>query len=297
VNNRSICFLNGRYLDTAKAAIPATDRGFLFGEGLFETWKTYNGRPFALPEHLKRMARGAKVLGVPFDPDEDWHGRTLQLARRNGMLDCGGAVRLTISAGPGKVSLIPTTSGKPTRLMLFRPLEPGLEVARRDGVAVHLLDFGAGVNPRLRNLKTLNYVPAVMGKIAAHKHGCFESLYRLADSTVLEGTTSNFFVVRRGKIYTTPIDHGILPGVTRAMTLKIAERVAPVIETRVCERDLVDADEIFLTSSSIEVVPVTRVDRRRVTDGKPGELTRELQRRYRELVSRRLDLPLDRLGV
>jgi branched-subunit amino acid aminotransferase/4-amino-4-deoxychorismate lyase len=293
----SICFLNGRYVDSRHAAIPATDRGFLFGEGLFETWKTYKGEPFALPEHLARMARGAKVLGIPFDPDEDWHARTLTLARRNAMTDCGGAVRLTISSGPGKISLIPSTFGRPTRLMLFRPLEPGLEAARAEGVGVHLLDFGAGVNPRLRNLKTLNYVPAVMGKIAARERGCFESLYRLADATVLEGTTSNFFVVRRGRIFTTPVADGILPGVTRALTLKIARRVAPVVESRIVERDLFGADEIFLTSSSIEVVPVIRVGRRRIGKGEPGAITRELQRRYRALVSRRTGLPVDRLGV
>lgn len=292
-----ICYLNGRYVETAHASIPATDRGFLFGEGLFETWKTYRGRPFALREHLDRMARAARVLKIPFDPHEDWEGRSVELARRNGMADTGGAVRFTITAGPGKVSLIPAKLGRPTRLMLFRPLEPGLEAARENGVGVHLLDFGAGVNARLRNLKTLNYVPAVIGKIAAQKHGCFESLYRLADSTVLEGTTSNFFLVRRGTVITTPVADGILPGVTRAMTIKIADRLTRVVERRIRERDLLSADEVFLTSSSIEVVPVIRVGNRRIADGRPGQLTRELQRRYRRLVARRLDMPVAALGV
>ena len=292
-----ICYLNGRFLALDRASVPAVDRGFLFGEALFETWKTYKGRPFALPEHLARMARSAKLLGIPFDPREDWHGRTLTLARRNRMLDCGGAVRLTISAGPGRVSLIPQTTGKPTRFMLFRPLEPGLDEARRDGVAVHLMDFGAGVNATLRNLKTVNYVPAVMGKVAARKHGCFESLYRLADATVLEGTTSNYFVVKRGKLYTTPVDVGILPGVTRAMTLGIARKLLPVVEKRLRERDVFAADEVFITSSSIEVVPVIRAGGRKIARGKPGEITRELQRRYRLLVARTLDMPVDELGT
>ena len=294
---KSVCYLNGRFVDSERAAISATDRGFLFGEGLFETWKTYRGRPFALREHLARMARGAKLLGIPFDPGQDWEGRSLELARRNGMGDCGGAVRFTITAGPGKVSLIPSTLGRPTRLMLFRPLEPGLEEARRDGVGVHLLDFGAGVNVQLRNLKTLNYVPAVMGKVAARDRGCFESLYRLADSTVLEGTTSNYFVVRRGTLHTTPVADGILPGVTRALTLRIAKGVAPIVERRIRERDLLAADEVFLTSSSIEVVPVVRAGNRRIGNGRAGEITRELQRRYRVLVSRRLGLPVGELGV
>jgi branched-chain amino acid aminotransferase len=292
-----ICFLNGRFVELERATVPAVDRGFLFGEALFETWKTYRGRPFALAEHLARMARSAKLLGIPFDPREDWEGRSLALAKRNRMLDCGGAVRLTISSGPGRVSLIPETAGRPTRFMLFRPLEPGLEAARRDGVAVHLMDFGAGVNAQLRNLKTVNYVPAVMGKVAARKHGCFESLYRLADTTVLEGTTSNYFVVKRGTLYTTPVDVGILPGVTRAMTLGIARKVLPVVEKTLRERDLFTADEVFITSSSIEVVPVIRAGGKKIADGKPGRITRDLQQRYRRLVSRRLGMPVEELGT
>ena len=292
-----VCFLNGRFVELERAMIPAVDRGFLFGEALFETWKTYRGRPFALPAHLARMARSAKLLGIPFDAKEAWARRSLELAKRNGMLDCGGAVRLTISSGPGRVSLIPEQSKKPTRFMLFRPLEPGLDTARRDGVAVHLMDFGAGVNAQLRNLKTVNYVPAVMGKVAAKKHGCFESLYRLADGTVLEGTTSNYFVVKRGKLYTTPVDVGILPGVTRAMTLGIAARMLPVVEGRITEKELLGADEAFITSSSIEVVPVIRAGGRKIAGGKPGDVTRELQRRYRLMVARKLGMPVDELGI
>jgi branched-subunit amino acid aminotransferase/4-amino-4-deoxychorismate lyase len=294
---RSICFLNGRFVDTKKAAIPATDRGFLFGEALFETWKTYRGKPFALREHLARMAKTAKLLGIPFDPKESWERRSLDLAQRNGMHDCGGAVRLTVSAGPGKVSLIPDTFGRPTTLMLFRPLEPGLEEARRDGVGVHLMDFGVGVNAQLRNMKTVNYVPAVMGKVAAREHGCFESLYRLSDSTVLEGTTSNYFVIRRGKLYTTPVAAGILPGVTRALTLGLADGLLPIVERRLREADLLSADEAFLTSSSIEVVPIVRVGKKRIGDGRAGDVTRELQSRYRHMVARRLGIPVEELGV
>jgi branched-subunit amino acid aminotransferase/4-amino-4-deoxychorismate lyase len=243
------------------------------------------------------MAKAAKLLGIPFDPTENWEKRSLELARRNGMSGDGGAVRLTVSAGPGEVSLIPKTFGQPTTLMLFRPLEPGLKTARTEGVGVHLMDFGAGVNAQLRNMKTVNYVSAVMGKVAAQAHGCFESLYRLEDSTVLEGTTSNYFVARRGKLYTTPVADGILPGVTRALTLGLANGLVPVVERRLTERDLLAADEAFLTSSSIEVVPIVRVGKRRIAKGRPGELTRELQHRYRRMVARRLGISVEELGV
>jgi branched-subunit amino acid aminotransferase/4-amino-4-deoxychorismate lyase len=293
---RRICYLSGRYVDTDKAVISALDRGFLFGEGLFETWRTYCGHPFALREHLARMAKSARILKIPFDPRADWEGRTLELARRNRMLGGGGAIRLTITAGAGEVNLVPTDVRRPTQLMLFRPLEPGLAQAREHGVGVHLMDFGSGVNANFRRLKTLNYLPAVVGKLEARKRGCFESLYRLADTTVLEGTTSNFFIVKNGKLLTTPVADGILPGVTRALVAKVATPVAPLVERRLCENDLFEADEMFLTSSTIEVVPILRVGRRRIADGRPGELTRELQVRYRRNVARRLGVNVDELG-
>jgi D-amino acid aminotransferase len=291
-----ICFLNGKYVETANATISALDRGFLFGEGLFETWRTYKGRPFALREHLARMAKSARALGIPLDVDEDWEGRTRRLARLNGLDTRGGAIRFTITRGPGPISLIPQEIECPTQLMLFRPLEPGLEGARADGVGIHLLDFGAGVNARLRQVKSLNYLPAIIGKVEANRRNCFESLYELADGTVLEGTTSNFFVLKKGTLATTPVASGILPGVTRATVIRLARRVAPVVERRITVEDLLSADELFLTSSTIEVVPIIRVGRRTVAGGRVGDLTRELQIRYRRNVARSFGVTVDDLG-
>ncbi len=291
-----ICYLNGRYIPVAQATIPATDRGFLFGEGLFETWKTYQGKPFAVREHLARMAKSARSVGIPFEAGEDWSGRTEILAKKN-KISGGGAVRFTITRGCGEVSLVPPRLTKPTRLMLFRPLEPGLVEARDKGVTLHLMDFGVGVDPSFRNLKTLNYLPAVRGKVEAKRHGAFESLYRLADDTVLEGTTSNYFIVSKGRLITTPVATGILPGVTRSLVIKIAAKLVDIVERPIRVADIIAADEVFTTSSTIEIVPAVRVDNRRIADGKPGEITRELRRRYRAMVARRLQMKVDELGV
>jgi len=205
-------------------------------------------------------------------------------------------IRFTITRGPGPISLIPQPIVRATQLMLFRPLEPGLEEARARGIGIHLLDFGAGVNVQLRRLKTLNYLPAIMGKVEANKRGCFESLYKLEDGTVLEGTTSNFFVVKAGKLLTTPVTAGILPGVTRATVMRLARRLAPVVERRIAVDDLLGADEVFLTSSTIEVVPIVRVTKRAIAGGRIGELTRELQIRYRRNVARCFGVSVDDLG-
>jgi len=292
----SICYFNGKFIDVAKARVSPLDRGFLFGEGLFETWRTYRGRPYAIAEHLARMARTARRIGLEFDPGEPWQQRSVDLARRNRMLESDGAVRMTITRGRGPVSLIVERTEDPTRLMLFRPLEPGLGLAKRDGVAVHLVSVGSGVSERQRQIKSLNYLPAIMARTQARKRGCFEALYHLDGGKVLEGTTSNVFTVRRGVVRTAPISMGLLPGVTRHKVIKLARSIAELREDAFTIDDLMNADEVFLTSSSIEVVPVVRVDRRKVGGGRVGEVTRCLQQRYREQVARELDLPIESLG-
>ncbi len=296
---KSICYLNGRFVDVAKATISPLDRGFLFGEGLFETWRTYKGRAYGLPDHLERMAKSARLIGIPFDPSEPWEQRCNQLARRNGMLKTDGAVRMTITRGRGPVSLVVDKTEAPTTLMLFRPLEPTLALVKAKGVAVHLESVGSGVSERWRQVKSLNYLPAILARVEAKKAGCYEAVYHTegkGGGTVLEGTTSNLFMVRRGVVKTAPISAGLLPGVTRRKTLRLARRVASVAEERFTVADLLAADEVFLTASSIEVVPVVRVGKKKIAGGKPGPVTLEIQRRYREEVARKLGLPIEQLG-
>ncbi len=299
---KAICWLNGKFVDVAGARISPLDRGFLFGEGLFETWRTYRGRPYAVGDHLERMAGSARRIGIPFDASEPWEQRCVELARRNRMLDRDGAVRMTITRGRGPVSLVVDKTDAPTTLMLYRPLEPTLAEAKRSGVAIHLVSVGSGVSEKWRQVKSLNYLPAILARKEAREHGCFEAVYHTEGrgkgrgGTVLEGTTSNLFVVHRGVVRTAPISAGLLPGVTRRKTLRLARKVAGVKEERFTVEDLVAADEVFLTASSIEVVPVVRTGRRRIGNGRPGEITLAIQHAYREEVARRLGLSIDLLG-
>jgi branched-subunit amino acid aminotransferase/4-amino-4-deoxychorismate lyase len=292
----STCWLNGRYLPLERAFVSATDRGLLFGEGLFESWRTYNGIPFAVAEHLRRLVRSARVLGIPFDPTEDWEGRSRTLVRRNRATGGGVVVRLTVTRGGGPVRLVPGPARQPTRLLLLRGIDKDTARARNEGVEVHLFDCGGGVDPGLRAIKTVNYVPAVLGKMAASERGSFESIYRLPNDTLLEGTTTNLFVVKDGEVQTAPVSAGVLPGVTRHLVMRLASRVGRVRERTITSVDLRRSDEAFLTSSSIEIVPVVAVDGRIAGGGAPGVLTRELQRRYRRYVARRLGLAVDELG-
>ena len=205
-------------------------------------------------------------------------------------------MRLTITRGSGSLRLVPTAVVHPTRLLLLRSIEADVARARRDGVPVHLFDCGGSVDPGIRTIKTINYVPAVLGKIAAAERGCFESIYRLPDRTLLEGTTTNLFIVKGTTLYTTPVIAGVLPGVTRAMVSRLAASFAHVHEVRITTADLLRCDEAFITASSIELVPVIAADGRKVGGGRPGALTRELQTRYRRYVARRIGLPVEELG-
>ena len=297
MTKKAICWFNGKFVDVAKARISPLDRGFLFGEGLFETWRTYRGQPYGLADHLARMAGSARQIGIPFDPSEPWEERSIELARRNGMLHCDGAVRMTVTRGHGPVALLPSRTEEPTSLMLYRPLDPTLAVARRDGVGIYLENVGSGVSEKQRQIKSLNYLPAILARREAAKQNCFEAVYHTEGTgrgdrgTVLEGTTSNVFVVRRGEVWTAPISAGLLPGVTRRKTLRLARKVTTVHEERFSVKDLMAADEVFLTASSIEVVPVVRVGRRhRIGDGRPGPVAREVHRLYRAEVMRKLGL-------
>lgn len=291
-----VCYLNGRFVAVGDARISPLDRGFLFGEGLFETWRTYRGRPYGLTEHLRRMAGSAKRLAIAFDPRDPWLERCTELARQNGMTDRDGAVRLTITRGRGPISLTVDATEEPTTLMLFRPLEPGLAEAKRTGVSVWPVSVGSGVSERLRQIKSLNYLPAVLARAEARRRGSFEAVYCTDSGTVLEGTTSNFFVVRRGRVLTAPISLGLLPGVTRRKTIALARALGEVVETAFAWEDVLSADEAFLTASSIEVVPVVRVGKRRIGSGRPGPFALELQARYRAKVARSLGLRVEQLG-
>ncbi len=280
--------LNGRLLPAARAKISALDRGFLYGDGLFETLRTYGGEPFGLAAHLARLRRSARVfrMDVPISPTF-WEPRIRRLLRANRLESTDASVRLTVSRGAAPFGILPPRGLRPTTLLLASALDPRLTRAQSRGVRVCFFPFRV-VTARLPGHKTLHYLPAVLGKMVARRRSSWESLYLDADDHVLEGTTSNIFIVRRGALFTPPL-HGVLPGVTRKTIATVAARCGLDLTERALKtRDLDRADEIFLTASTIEVLPVVRVEGTRVGDGRPGTVTRMLQDGYRAHVRRAL---------
>ncbi len=280
-----VLLLNDRLVPARRATISALDRGFVYGDGLFETVRTYAGEPFALAEHLRRLARSARVFRIPFEADpEYWRPRVRRCLRANGLAADDAAVRLTVSRGAGAFGIVPTTALRPTTMLLATPLDPRLPGAREKGVGICFFPFRL-VTTTLPSHKTLHYLPAVLGKMIARRRGAWEAVYLGADDHVLEGTTSNVFAVERGRLVTPPLD-GILPGVTRRVVTTLARRAGiPIVERSLGRRELLAADEVLLTASTIEILPVIRVERTRIGDGRPGPVTRALQARYRRHVA------------
>jgi branched-chain amino acid aminotransferase len=280
-----VLLLNDRLVPSARATISALDRGFVYGDGLFETVRTYAGEPFGLAEHVRRLARSARVFRIPFAADPDhWRPRVRRVLRANDLLAADAAVRLTVSRGTGPFGIVPSPALKPTTMLLATPLDPRLANAQATGVAICFFPFRL-VAGTLPSHKTLHYLPAVLGKMIARRRGAWEAIYLATDDTVLEGTTSNVFAVERGRLITPPLG-GILPGVTRHVLTTIARRAGvPLVERRLTRRELLRADEVLLTASTIEVLPVVRVERIRIGDGRPGPVTLALQDRYRRHVA------------
>jgi branched-chain amino acid aminotransferase len=283
-----VLLLNDRLVPAARATISALDRGFVYGDGLFETVRTYAGEPFGLGQHLSRLARSARVFRIPFEPAASyWLPRVRRCLRANDLLVTDAAVRLTVSRGAGPFGIIPPAELRSTTMMLATPIDPRLPRAQARGVTICFFPFRL-VTATLPSHKTLHYLPAVLGKMIARRRGAWEAVYLGANDTVLEGTTSNVFAVERGRLITPPLN-GILPGVTRHVLTTLAKRAGvPLIERRLTRRQLLAADEVLLTASTIEILPVVRVEQTRIGHGRPGPVTQALQEHYHRHVARTL---------
>jgi len=283
VERNRLVFLNGRYVPTARATVSVYDRGLLYGDGLFETMRAYSGKVFALAEHLLRLRRSAGVIGIPL-PEEDWEAVIGKLLRRNKLMDVDAWVRLTVTRGSQAPKVLPTETMRPTYFVLVRAVDAELADKQRVGVTVKLLPYSRfGFVPEL---KSLNYLPAVIGKVLAAQHGADEGIFVRDGRYVTEGTTSSLFVVRRGALWTAPVG-GILPGITRGIVLNLASRAKlRVVVRQITATDLLRSPEAFLTSSLLEILPVVQVDNTRLGDGRPGPVTLKLQSLYRAAVER-----------
>lgn len=274
----AVVYIDGKFYDKREdAKVSVWDHGFLYGDGIFEGIRVYNGKVFKCREHLQRLYDSAKTLNIKIPMDIDEMEKTmLETIRKTKMVDC--YIRLVVSRGVGDLGLDPRKCPKPTVVIIVDTIKLFPKELYEKGVRVIIAstrkNFMESVNP---NVKSLNYLNNIMAKIEAVHAGVPEAIIINVHGYVTEGTADNIFVIKNGVVKTPPPYAGILVGITRNVIMDIARELGiPVQETNMTSHDLYTADEIFLSGTAAEMIPVVEVDGRTVKEGKPGPIYRKL---------------------
>jgi branched-chain amino acid aminotransferase len=284
--------VNGRVFDQEHAVISVFDHGFLYGEGVYETLRTYNGEPFLFERHMHRLRTSAGMLAlhVPLS-DADIAARfrdTMRTARLGDQPDREAYLRILVTRGVGELTYDPAACPTPSVVVIAKPhVNPSAEVFAK-GVRVILVpivrNHPGSVNPLIKSNNLLNNALAMQ---EAFRRGGFEGVMRNYRGELAECTQSNLFIVKNGVALTPPVDAGLLPGITRAFLFEVgAEAGIEVREAVLRDPDLLGADEAFLTSTTREVTPIVKVDDQTIGTGVPGPVTLTLLARYREHADR-----------
>ena len=269
-------YLNREFVEPDAARISPRDHGFLFGIGLFETLRAYNGQVFRMERHLLRMVRSAQKLEIPLPESLDGLARAAgELLERNGLKDA--RLRLTVSPGEGE-------DRSPTLLLAAGPAGSYPPELFERGMRVVIASRRQTAHDASCSHKVLGYHNRLLALREAQKKHCGEALWFTMEGHLAEGCISNVFLVREGRLLTPPLDTPVLPGTTREAIIALAREAMEVGERALTIDDVLDADEVFLTNVAMTVLPVVRVEREDIADGKPGQVTRELRDKYMSLV-------------
>ena len=272
--------IDGTHFLPDEAKVSVYDRGFLYGDSVFETVRTYGGEPFALAEHMARLERSAARVGIAMPLPAADFGMELRVAVRAAR-NPESYARAMISRGSGPLGLDPALALAPLRVILVEPLVPLPGALYRDGIAVVTVRTERA-GDAAQGAKVGNYLASLLALKDAKARGAQEALIVDASGCVVEGTTSNVFVVRGGELCTPPEQSNLLPGITRAHLIEVAAELGrPLHLAPLTLADLASADEVFISSSLREVLPVVRVDDRPVAGGRPGPVTRALHAAFR----------------
>lgn len=279
-------YVDGKYCDEKGAKISVFDHGLLYGDGIFEGIRAYNGRVFKLKEHIDRLFCSAKaiLLNIPMSHAEMMHA-VIETCRQNNVRD--GYIRLVVTRGVGTLGLNPSRCKDPSiiiiadRIQLYPPelYEKGMEIV----TVPTTRNLHSALNPAI---KSLNYLNNILAKIEANNAGCEEAVMLNAEGYVSECTGDNIFIVKAGRMSTPPLSAGALYGITRGVVMELARGEGiEVAEPNLTRYDLFNADECFLTGTGAELIPIVKIDGRVIGAGKPGPVTSKLVERYRGLTN------------
>jgi branched-chain amino acid aminotransferase len=276
-------YIDGKFLDEESATISVFDHGLLYGDGVFEGIRAYNGRVFKLKEHIDRLFYSAKaiLLTIPMPHDQVTEA-LLETCRQNDIHD--GYIRLVVTRGIGGLGLNPNKCKRPSiiviadRIQLYSAevYERGLDIITVPTVR----NLHSALNPAI---KSLNYLNNILAKIEANNAGCEEAIMLNSEGYVAECTGDNLFILKGKHLITPPLYAGALYGITRGVVMELAGRAGlTVSENNLTRYDLFNADECFLTGTAAEIIPVVKIDGRVIGSGRPGPMTRKLEDDYRK---------------
>ncbi len=278
-------YVDGRFVPKSEAVVSVFDHGFLYGDGVFEGIRAYNGVVFRLKEHIERLYESAHtiMLEIPLSKDE-MEGAVLETLRRNALRDA--YIRLIVTRGVGDLGLDPRKCSRASTIIIAgtitlcsrEVLEKGIKAqitwVRRDAV-----------DGTSHEVKSLNYLNSILAKLEANNVGADEAIILTPQGYICEGTAENIFIVEEGVIVTPPSYTGALPGITQAAVLELAGRMGIRVDCRpISPHELFNADEAFLTGTAAEIIPVSTVNGRTIGSGRPGPVTMRLRESFSEFV-------------
>lgn len=284
-----LVYLNGEFMPEDQASVSVFDHGFLYGDGVFETMRAYGGKVFMLNEHLDRLFRSAGIISLAVPASKGELGEAVrQTVKKNNL--SGAYIRLSVSRGPGPIGLDPRNCPRPTVICMARELPGNLDELRRQGVRAVIVRTRR-IPPEALDpaAKTFNFLNCIVAKVEANKAGAMEGIMLNTRGEVAEGTVSNVFMVRKGALVTPSPEAGILRGITRNVVLFLAAGMGIEIkEGTFGPEQLFAAEEVFLTNSSWEIMPVVELDGKLVGGGVPGPAAHMLSREYSSFVAKEL---------
>ncbi len=284
------CYLQGEYINLSEAKIPVSDRGFLYGDGLFETIKVYEGRPFFLEQHLDRLMKGTAVLGINLGKKPEEFKAALggiieETIRINKLKD--GFIRLSLSRGSGRRGLLPQECRSPLLLVVPYVSVPYNDEDYEKGYRTVIVQCTRrNTSSPLSRLKSLNYLDNILGKIETDQKGADEGIFLNERGNLSGGTVSNIFIVKGKNIFTPTVHCAILNGITRQIVIKLAKKNnIEIIEKPLPPTELMEAEEAFLTNSLMEIMPLVSVEGKSLGNGKPGPYTVKLRNEFLKMVN------------
>jgi len=276
-------YIDGKYYDKADAKVSVFDHGLLYGDGIFEGIRIYNGKVFRLKEHIERFYESAKAIILEIlMTKEEMKAAVEDAVKVNERKD--GYIRLMVTRGEGSLGLDPASCKKATVIIIVSDIQLYPKEYYEKGIALVTVTSrripSECLDPRI---KSLNYLNNIMAKLEAKQAGCLEAVMLNTQGFVAECTADNIFIVKEGRLLTPSVYHGALEGITRQTVMEIAEKIGiKSEETTLAPYDLYTADECFLTGTGAEIVPVVKIDGRVIGSGVPGKVTKMLVENFKK---------------